>query len=100
VAYSDEVRAEAVRLRLEARLSLKAIVARLGIAKGTASKWLREHPLPVDLVKERMAANGRATSVRFPRKREAEPTRRETPAVDHRRRQGPDVLVLDHGHHR
>ncbi len=41
------VRAEALRLRLEERLSLKEIQARLAqpVAKGTLSIWLRAHPL-------------------------------------------------------
>jgi hypothetical protein len=38
-------REEAVRLRLEERLSLKEIEARIGVSRGSLSTWLREFPL-------------------------------------------------------
>jgi len=42
-----DVKNEARRLRTEEKKSLKEIAAILGIAKSTASLWLREHQVPV-----------------------------------------------------
>ena len=56
---SPEIRQEAVRLRTEEHLGLNDIAHQLGISKGTASSWLREHPLPPEVVSKRQARNGR-----------------------------------------
>lgn len=57
--HTKETRREALRLRREKRLSLKAVAKELGISKGTASLWLRKHPLTSREVKERVSENGR-----------------------------------------
>ena len=40
-----ELKAEAIRLRVEERLSLREIAALTGAAKGSLSLWLKPHPL-------------------------------------------------------
>lgn len=59
--YNQETRQEALRLRIEEQLSLKDIAAKLGISKATASKWLKEHPLPEKIVRRRMSENGKVS---------------------------------------
>lgn len=49
---------EAIRLRLEQRLSLKDVAAQLGVSKSTASIWLREHPLTEVERLDRQSTNG------------------------------------------
>lgn len=55
---SADVKLEAVRLRTEQRLSLKAISAKLGVSKSSLSGWLREHPLSSDEVRDRLVQSG------------------------------------------
>lgn len=55
----DNLRQKAVRLRVDQELSLKDIASELGIAKSTASLWLRNYPLNEKLVRERKVASGR-----------------------------------------
>lgn len=57
MAYSETFKEEVVRLRVEDQLSLKAISERMGISKGTASLWLRQYPLPTEVVKARQRDN-------------------------------------------
>lgn len=45
---NEKLRAEAVRLRKEERLSLREIHLRTGAPKGSLSAWLRDHPLTTD----------------------------------------------------
>ena len=40
-----ELKAEAIRLRQQERLSLRQIAALLGASKGSLSVWLRSYPL-------------------------------------------------------
>ncbi len=51
---------EAVRLRVEERLGIQAIMARTGIAKGTLSLLLRDHPLKATELHERSSASAAA----------------------------------------
>ena len=44
-AAKPDKKVEAIRLRVEQRLSLSEIVVALGVSKGSASTWLRDHPL-------------------------------------------------------
>jgi transposase-like protein len=48
-----ELKAEAIRLRQEKRLSLEAIAKRLGVAKSSCSLWLRNYPLTRQEIEER-----------------------------------------------
>jgi transposase-like protein len=43
-----DLKAEAIRLRVEARMSLREIAAATGAAKGSLSLWLRPYPLTDD----------------------------------------------------
>lgn len=54
----EATKQEALRLRKEQKLSLKAIASRLGVSKGTLSVLLREHPLPTEEVRQRKVLNG------------------------------------------
>ena len=47
---------EARRIRVEEQLSIKAIVARLGVAKSTVSLWLRDLPLSPETIEARSMA--------------------------------------------
>ena len=58
MAYTTEVRQEALRLRTEEHLGLQEIAALVGISKGTASVWLRGHPLPQEELKRRVNTQG------------------------------------------
>jgi len=49
----DDLRQEALRLRLQERLSLDAICHRTGLGKGTLSVLLREYPLTSEEVSQR-----------------------------------------------
>lgn len=51
---------EAIRLRVEERLSIREISERLGHSKSTVSGWLRAYQLTADEVKAKMSANGSA----------------------------------------
>jgi|GEM_PF-1275073 len=44
-SISCELKSEAIRLRVEERLSIKEIAKRTGLAQGTLSAWLRPYPL-------------------------------------------------------
>jgi hypothetical protein len=55
-----EVKAEAIRLRVEDRLSIKAIVKKLGISQGTCSTLLREYPLSAEECRDRNKKSGGA----------------------------------------
>lgn len=44
---------QAIKLRIEERLSLKEISEKLNISKGTASLWLRDHPLTTEEITNR-----------------------------------------------
>ncbi|MBI4673849.1 MAG: hypothetical protein HY741_19560 [Chloroflexi bacterium] len=52
---SDEKKREAIRLRVEERLSLDEIEKRLGISRGTLSPLLKEYPLTEEELHERRA---------------------------------------------
>jgi transcriptional regulator with XRE-family HTH domain len=58
--HAKATRLEAVRLRLEKRLSLAAIAVKVGISKGTASLWLRSYPLALIEVQQRTAKSGQS----------------------------------------
>lgn len=49
----SELKAEAIRLRVEDRLSLREIAVLTGAAKGSLSLWLRPHPLTEEEKKAR-----------------------------------------------
>ena len=53
--HGSELRKEAKRLRLKERLSLKAIAKKLGVAKSTASLWLKDVRLSDNEISERNA---------------------------------------------
>ncbi len=50
---------EAIRLRVEERLSVKDIVVRLGSSKSTVSGWVRDYPLTLEERAIRQSKNGR-----------------------------------------
>ncbi len=52
---NEALRKEAIRLRLEERLSLRAISDATGAAKGSLSVWLKDYPLTPEEVRERQA---------------------------------------------
>lgn len=56
-----EFRAEAVRLRIEERLSLPEIRALVPVSKGSLSLWLKDHPLTDEELRERRQACGGRT---------------------------------------
>jgi hypothetical protein len=58
---------EAVRLRVEERLSLREIQERTGASKGSLSSWLRDHPLTVEEIRARRATQRRFVPERKPR---------------------------------
>lgn len=45
IMAKPKLKVEALRLRVEDRLSLREIREKLGVSKGTLSVWLRDHPL-------------------------------------------------------
>jgi hypothetical protein len=49
---------EAITLRVQNRLSLKEIALRLGVAKGSASLWLRDYPLSKEELVDRRNTSG------------------------------------------
>ena len=49
----QHLKPEAIRLRMEENLSLDKISEKLGIAKGTASSWLKDYPLDKTISLER-----------------------------------------------
>ncbi len=51
----DDVKQEALQLRIEGRLGLKEICRRTGISRGTASLLLRDHPLTPEEIADRRA---------------------------------------------
>lgn len=61
MAYDEDVKKEAIRLRVEEQKSLKDIAISLGISKGTASAWLRGCPLPQEILRDRAVGNGKAS---------------------------------------
>lgn len=58
-AIQSSVRDEVIRLRNVKRKSLLEISQQLGIAKSTASRWLKDYPLTVDELRKRLSANSR-----------------------------------------
>lgn len=75
------VKAEAIRLRLEERLSMRQIAERLNSHQGTVSRWVRHIPLTVDEISiRRSAANRKAAITRnahiFKTAPDGEPLRR------------------------
>lgn len=50
---------EAIRLRVEDRLSVKEIAKKLGVSKASVSNWIRPYPLTPDERHERQASNGK-----------------------------------------
>ena len=60
-----ELKVEAIRLRVEERLSLREIAALTGAAKGSLSSWLRQHPLTEE---EKRARNKTAKRYAAPKK--------------------------------
>lgn len=65
MAHSKQVIEEAIRLRVQEQLGLDSISERLGVAKGTLSRWLKEYPLNEDVVHTRMQENGKASAGRL-----------------------------------
>lgn len=57
MAYSEETKAEAVRLRSIERKSFDEISREIGIPKPTLMGWLREYPLTPDEILERRRKN-------------------------------------------
>ena len=55
-------REEAIRLRVEERLSLPEISSRLGVSKGSVSNWLRSYPLTPEERRARQSMNGKASA--------------------------------------
>ena len=53
---------EAIRLRIEERLSLPEISSRLGVSKSSVSNWVRPYPLTRDERRERQSMNGKASA--------------------------------------
>ncbi len=47
-AANKELAQEAIRLRVEQRLSLREIAAQTGAAKGSLSAWLKPYPLTAE----------------------------------------------------
>jgi hypothetical protein len=58
--YSEETKREALRMRIEERLSLKDIAERLGVKhRSTVRTWVKDHPLTTEEIRERQSENGR-----------------------------------------
>lgn len=57
----QSIKSEAVRLRTQELQSLKEIAAKLNISKSTCSLWLKEYPIPPDVLKERYRNAGLAS---------------------------------------
>jgi hypothetical protein len=53
---------EAIRLRVEQRLGLKAICRLTGLSRGSASNLLREYPLTEEEIKSRLSRNAQNTN--------------------------------------
>ena len=53
---SLQLKQEAIRLRLEKRMSFAEISRAIGVAKGTLSGWLRPHPLTAEEVTAKVRA--------------------------------------------
>jgi hypothetical protein len=68
---ADDIRQEAIRLRLQERLSLDDIRLRTGLGQGTLSVLLREYPLTTEEISQRKSENALRTN----------PSRRYTPEV-------------------
>lgn len=47
---------EARRIRVEEQLSLKDIASKLGVSKGSVSRWVKDLPLPVSVIRGRNMA--------------------------------------------
>ena len=60
--HTQQVKDEALRLRVEEHLGLGDISARTGVSQGTLSNWLRAHPLDGDEVLTRMRENARRSA--------------------------------------
>jgi hypothetical protein len=59
---ADEIKQEAIRLRVEERLGLKAICRKTGLSLGMASMLLRDHRLSQEEVRERRSHAAVATN--------------------------------------
>lgn len=68
-------RAEAVRLRVEERKSIREIEKILGVSRGSVSLWLKDHPLTKEECRQRLSENGKRT-VAICRAKPAEPRNR------------------------
>lgn len=62
--YDITLKVEAIRLRVEERLSLPEIVSLTGVTKSTLSIWLRSHPLPKEDLHLRRKANAVNTNLK------------------------------------
>lgn len=56
--YKAELHEECIRLRVEQRLSLRAIHKKTGASMGSLSRWLKDYPLPDVEKKKRMRESG------------------------------------------
>jgi len=69
------IRREAVRLRVQERLSAEVIHDRLHVPFSTVCYWLKSHPLTAKELKERMSRSGATSKGRAPFFKCAEPSR-------------------------
>jgi hypothetical protein len=92
------LRAEAIRLRLEERLSLKEIEAKLGVSRGSLSSWLRQFPLTEEerLQKVREKKRGNSWGSKRIRREESKYHRMVAPGplTSHRRAKIAEAAVL------
>ena len=56
-----DLKATAIRLRKEERLSLRQLSLKLNVPKSTVAKWVRPYPLHSEEVLSRMRAAGKLT---------------------------------------
>ncbi|MDQ2686944.1 MAG: group I intron-associated PD-(D/E)XK endonuclease [Armatimonadota bacterium] len=83
-----ELRAEAIRLRVEERRSLNEIAALTGAAKSSLSIWLRPYPLTVDEKRCRLNTSGLVVNPRKDRGQESKFHRRVADCQLTRHRKG------------
>ena len=55
--YKPELKSECIRLRTEENKSFRDIALITGASKGSLSLWLKEYPLPEEVLKEKLKAN-------------------------------------------
>lgn len=60
MAYPASVKAEVIRLRIESRLSIRAIASKMNLSQGTVSLWLRGKPLSLEERAARATRAGRS----------------------------------------